>query len=330
VRAIVFDQPGQPEDVLVLQDLSRPVPAQGDVLVRMIASPVNPSDLLYIRGQYGLKPKLPAIPGFEGVGIVVESGGGLLGWLRKGQRVAVLNEGGNWAEYTVVSARRVIPVPKDISTDHAATFFVNPATALVMTRELLRIPPGEWLLQTAAGSEVGKMIIRLGKRYRFRTINVVRRREQIDELKRLGADAVICDSDGSLADQVRSITGSGGVRFAVDPVGGETGTQVVASLSAGGRAVLYGLLSGKPISVDPRLLISGSKRIEGFWLADYMKNLPIVRILRLIRRVRRLIRDGVLATDIAISYPLEKIQDAVQHAAAPGKGGKVLLRIAEE
>jgi NADPH:quinone reductase-like Zn-dependent oxidoreductase len=296
----------------------------------MIASPVNPSDLLYISGQYGLKPKLPAIPGFEGVGIVVENGGGLLGWLRKGQRVAVLNEGGNWAEYTVVSARRVIPVPRDISTDHAATFFVNPATALVMTRELLRIPPGEWLLQTAAGSEVGKMIIRLGKRYRFRTINVVRRREQIDELKRLGADAVICDSDGSLPDQVRSIAGSGGVRFAIDPVGGETGTQVVACLSPGGRAVFYGLLSGKPISVDPRLLISGSKRIEGFWLADYMKSLPIVRILRLIRRVRRLIREGVLATDIAISYPLEKIQDAVLHAAAPGKGGKVLLRIAEE
>jgi NADPH:quinone reductase-like Zn-dependent oxidoreductase len=114
----------------------------------------------------------------------------------------------------------------------------------------------------------------------------------------------------------------------MDPVGGETGGQVVASLAAGGRAVVYGALSGQPISVDPRVLITGSKQIEGFWLADWAQAQSIPRMLRVIRRVRSLMREGVISTAVAESYPLERVHDAVRHATAPGKGGKVLLRIA--
>jgi NADPH:quinone reductase-like Zn-dependent oxidoreductase len=296
----------------------------------MLASPVNPSDLMYVAGRYGVKPATPATPGFEGVGVVEANGGGLLGWLRKGKRVAVLNDRiGNWAEYTVAPARRVIPVPADIPDDQAAAFFVNPATAWVITRSVLRVPPGSWLLQTAAGSALGKMVIRLGRRFGFRTLNVVRRREQVDELKQLGADSVIVEADGPLSDQVRAATGDPGVPFAMDSVGGDTGRQVVESLAAGGRAILYGLLSGQPVTIDPRFLITGSKRVEGFWLADHMRRLSIPKTLLLIRRVRGLMRVGVLTSDIAASYPLDRVRDAVRHAAAPGKGGKVLLRISD-
>ncbi len=200
MKRAIFDQPGPPADVLRVQDdVPAPQPARGEVLVRMLASPINPSDLMYIAGKYGMKPHLPATPGFEGVGVVEGSGGGILGWLRKGKRVAVINDRiGNWAEYTVTKSRQVIPVPDDISDELAATFFVNPATAIVMTQDVLRVPPGEWLLQSAAGGELGKMVIRLGKKYGFRTLNVVRRREQVEELKQLGADAVIVESDGPL------------------------------------------------------------------------------------------------------------------------------------
>ena len=330
MRAVVFDQPGPPEDVLHVRDVPRPAPGRGEVLVRMLASPINPSDLMYVGGRYGLTPRLPATPGFEGVGVVEAAGGGILGWLRKGRRVAVLYDRvGNWAEYTVIPARRVIPIPDDIPDDQAAAFFVNPATAWAITRRVLRVPAGEWLLQTAAGSALGRMVIRLGRRYGFRTVNVVRRREQIDELKRLGADAVIVDADGPLPEQVRAATGTDGVRYAMDPVGGETATQVIAALTGGGRAVIYGALSGEPMTVDPRFLITGSKRVEGFWLADWAKTLSVPQTLRLIRRVRGLMREGVVTTEVAASYPLEKVRDAVRHAAAPGKGGKVLLWIAD-
>ena len=174
-------------------------------------------------------------------------GHGLLAWRVKGRRVAVLNsKGGNWAEQVVIPARQAIPVPADLPDEQAAAFFVNPASALVMTQYVLRVPRGAWLLQTAAGSALGRMVIRLGKVYGFRTINVVRRREQVQELLQAGADAVVCTADESLADRVRELTGGEGVRFALDAVGGATGTQVIQALGRGGRLLLYGTLAGEP------------------------------------------------------------------------------------
>lgn len=308
-------------------DVPAPEPGRGEVLVRMLASPINPSDLMYVSGRYGLKPHLPATPGFEGVGIVEGNGGGMLGWLRNGKRVAVINDRiGNWAEYTITKARQVVPVPDDLSDEQAATFFVNPATAIIMTREVLRVPGGAWLLQSAAGGELGKMVIRLGKRFGFRTLNVVRRREQVEELKALGADAVIVESDGLLPEQVAKAAPEG-VRFAIDPVGGATGSAVIASLATGGRCLLYGSLSDEPVSLHPRLAIGHGLRVEGFWLGAWAKEQGVLAMLRLFRQVRALMREGVLQSKFAATYPLEEVRKAVEHAAAPGKGGKVLLKI---
>lgn len=328
MKRVIFDQPGRPADVLRVQDdVPAPQPARGEVLVRMLASPINPSDLMYIAGKYGMKPQLPATPGFEGVGVVEASGGGFLGSLRKGKRVAVINDRiGNWAEYTITKSRQVIPVPDDISDELAATFFVNPATAIVMTQDVLRVPSGDWLLQSAAGGELGKMVIRLGKKYGFRTLNVVRRREQVEELKALGADAVIVEFDGPLPEQVQKIA-SGGVRYAIDPVGGKTGSEVIASLGYGGRCLLYGSLTDEPISLHPRLAIGNSLQVEGFWLGAWAKQQGVLTMLKLFRRVRAHMREGILQSTFAATYPLEEVKKAVEHAAAPGKGGKVLLKI---
>ncbi|HET6575046.1 MAG TPA: zinc-dependent alcohol dehydrogenase family protein [Fimbriiglobus sp.] len=330
MKAVVFDRPGPPDEVLAVRDVPTPTPRRGEVRVRMLASPVNPSDLLYVRGSYTVAPKLPATPGFEGVGVVESSGGGLLGRFLVGRRVVVMNDRtGNWAEYAVASAKQCIPVPSELADEQAATFFVNPATALAITRHVLNVPPGEWLLQTAAGSALGKMVIRLGKESGFRTVNVVRRREQIDELKNLGADHVLCDADGPLPEQVKKLV-PGGVRYAMDAVGGATGSQVVECLSSDGRLVVYGTLSGEPIALDPRTVIGGSLRIEGFWLGHWAKSRSLPKKLRLIRQIRGLIRSGVLASDVAATYPLDRVTEAVRKADAPAKGGKVLLTIAGE
>jgi NADPH2:quinone reductase len=328
MKRVVFDRPGPPAEVLrVEDDVPAPEPHRGEVLVRMLASPINPSDLMYVAGKYGMKPRLPATPGFEGVGVVEASGGGVLGWLRKGKRVAVINDRiGNWGEYTITKARQVVPVPDDISDEQAATFFVNPATAVIMTRQVLRVGRGEWLLQSAAGGELGKMVIRLAKKDGFRTINVVRRREQVAELKKLGADEVIVESDGALPDQVARIA-SGGVYHAIDPVGGATGSAVLASLAPGGRCLLYGSLTDEPVSLHPRLAIGNSVRVEGFWLGAWARQQGVLAMLKLFRQVRALMREGVLQSTFAATYPLEEVKKAVEHAAAPGKGGKVLLRI---
>lgn len=328
MKAVQFDRHGDPAEVLSVRDLPTPVPARGEVLVRMLASPVNPSDLMYVAGQYMFTAtEWPATPGFEGLGVVAASGGGVLGWLRKGKRVAVLNDRrGNWGEYAVTTARQVIPVPADIPDAQAASYFVNPATALVMTQSVLKVPAGAWLLQSAAGSELGKMIIRLGKKLGFKTMNVVRRREQVEELKKLGADVVLVESDGPLAEQVKRHVADG-VKYAIDPVGGATGSGVVQSLAAGGTCLLYGTLSGEPLRLEARQLMAGDKCVRGFWLGDWAKRQGVLTMLRLIRRIRGLMREGVLTTEVAAEYPLDRVVDAVRHAASPARGGKVLLRI---
>jgi NADPH2:quinone reductase len=328
MKAVVFEHFGDPAEVLQVKELPVPEPGPGQVRVRMIASPINPSDLLVVRGEYGRKPNLPATPGFEGVGVVEASGGGFLGRLVMGRRVAVLNgAGGNWREHVVVPARQAVRLPASIPDEQAAAFFVNPATAAIMTRSLLKVPSGAWLLQTAAGSALGRMVIRLGKHYGFRTINVVRRREQGEELLRAGADAVICTSDESIPERVQALTGGDGVKYALDAVGGDTTLEVIKALGAHGRLLVYGTLAMAPMALDTRLLMTGQKRVEGFWLSEWTREQRPLTMLMLFRTIKRLMRAGVLTSDVGATFPLDDIQAAVRAAAQPGRQGKVLLRM---
>jgi NADPH:quinone reductase-like Zn-dependent oxidoreductase len=327
MKAVVLEKFGDPEQVLEVRDVPEPEVGKGQVRVRMLASPINPSDLLMVRGQYGRQPRLPATPGFEGVG-VVEAGSGLLARRVMGRRVAVLNSGGgNWQEKVVLPARQTVPVPGELTDEQAATFFVNPASALVMTRHLLRVPAGAWLLQTAAGSALGRMVIRLGQRHGFRTLNVVRRREQAEELLRLGGTAAVATNEESLFEKVQALTGGEGVRYAIDAVGGATGTEVLRCLGRGGRLVVYGTLAGEPITIDPRVLLVGQKRVEGFWLSEWVRDQGVLKMLLLFRRIGKLLREGVLSSEVGASFPLGEVRAAVRQAAAPGRQGKVLLRI---
>jgi NADPH:quinone reductase-like Zn-dependent oxidoreductase len=328
MKAIEFERFGEPSEVLHPAELPVPVPGWNEVLVRMIASPINPSDILTVEGRYGVVPPLPAVPGYEGVGIVEKAGPGLIGRFLVGKRVAVLNQkGGNWAEYAVVPAIRAIPVSADIPDAQVASFFVNPATVLAMARHVLRVPKGAWLLQSAAGSTLGRMMIKLGKHDRFKTLNIVRRHEAIDELKALGADAVICSADGPIDEQVRRVVGGDGVLYAIDPVGGDTGTGVFNALATGGKMLVYGTLEEAPLRIDPRKMIAGKRVVEGFYLGHWAAERPKVKMLLLFREIADLIRKGVLDTELGREYPLEAIGDAVREAGSVGRHGKILLRI---
>lgn len=335
MRAVVFESFGEPGEVLRVRDVAEPEPGRGQVRVRMLASPVNPSDLMTVRGAYGQRPELPATPGYEGVGIVEASGGGLMGRFLVGRRVAVLNRaGGNWAEKAVVPANQCVPLPADIPTEQAAMFFVNPMTAYVMTRKVLKVPRGEWLLQSAAGSSLGKMVIRLARHEGFRTINVVRRAGQVEELKAVGAeDVAVYDGDADdpqvLVDQVYQFTRRKMVLYAIDPVGGRTGTAMIRCLGDGGRMLAFGTLSPEPTAFDPRDLLTHGIWIEGFWLARWMAAAPLPKRLATVRKVAGLMRAGVLVNDVGQAFSLDEVAEAVRHSEARGRGGKAWLRIAE-
>ncbi|WP_339730244.1 zinc-dependent alcohol dehydrogenase family protein [uncultured Gimesia sp.] len=336
MREIRFEQFGEPADVLKICEVEEPIAKAGEVLVRMQASPVNPSDLLNIRGGYSTRPTLPATPGFEGVGTVEASGGGLRGALFKGKRVIVLNrQTGNWAEKVAVSSQFVIPVSAKLSLEEAATFFVNPATAYILVKQLLRIQKKQWLLQTAAASSVGKMIIRLGNHYGFPTLNVVRRHEQADQLKQLGAKHVIVfnaehDNERILIDQIRKIIGNAPLQYAIDPVGGTTASSIIKVLGERARLILYGSLENAPVDFLSRELIRNGASVEGFWLARQMEAMSLLTKIKLISTLTRLIRTGVLATEIGAMFPLNQIAQAVTEAERTGRSGKVLLSLQDD
>ena len=303
MKAVRFETTGEPADVLHCGSAQVRAPGPGEVRVRMLASPVNPSDMMFIRGVYHLKPSCPQSPGFEGTGVIEATGGGLRGKLLRGKRAVVMNSnGGNWAEQTVVPASQVIPVSSDLSDDQAATFMVNPATAWIMTREVLQIPRGQWLLQTAAGSQLGHMIARLGKSTGFKTISVIRRDAHVDSLRDAGSDEVIVwdassESVDELSEKIATITGADGLRYAIDPIGGSTASAVVDCLGHGAKMLLFGTLTGQPIEFSPRAIMRQDASISGFWLGNFMAKKSMLFKLRLIRRITKLIQAGVFGDE---------------------------------
>src|SRR5262249_15726950 len=153
-------------------------------------------------------------------------------------------------------------------------------------------------LQSAAGSELGRMIIRLAKHDGVRTLNVVRRREAVAELERLGADAVIVSTEGPIDEQARKIVGPEGVRYAIDPVVGGTGTQMDQGVGGEGRMLVYGSLTGEPIRVgaDPRFILAGRRILEVFWLAYWFPRLDETARRQVIQEIITLMREGILVT----------------------------------
>lgn len=212
---------------------------------------------------------------------------------------------------------------------------INPATAILMVRHVLAVPRGEWLLQSAASGELGRMIIRLAKHDGIRTINVVRRREAAQELTDLGADAVIVSGEAPIDDQVRTIVGPQGVGFAIDPLAGQIGTEIFRSLSEDGHMLVYGSLTGQGISVgdDPRLTLSGRRILEVYWLGYWLPRLdnsgffPADRpaIPELIDEIAGLIRAGILNTSPGKKFALDDVRAAVTESETVAHSGKAFL-----
>ena len=324
MQSVRFHEFGDPQEVMRVEDVPRPEAGAGEVLVRMRARPINPSDLLTVRGLYGALPVPPATPGLEGVGEVAEVGEGVT-HLRTGQRVIPLGVAGTWAEYVVAPAAQLIPVPEGISDQTAAQFVVNPLTAWIMCVEELQLKPGEWLLQTAAGSTLGRVVLQIARQRGFKTVNVVRRREQAEELLALGADACVSTDDEYIAERVREIVGKEGVRKAIDAVGGETGAAVMSALGRGGVMLVYGLLSAQPMPVDGGRMIFMTTTLRGFWLGDWMRSAPPERQQATVGEMLRSMATHEIVPPVEAEYPLSEVLAAAAHSERPGRSGKVLL-----
>jgi NADPH:quinone reductase-like Zn-dependent oxidoreductase len=323
MRALQFTTLGNAEDVLTLADLPTPTPAAGEVLIRVEARPINPSDIMFTRGLYGIRPQLPSGAGFEGAGKIEAVGEGIE--LPVGTRVSFSSaHAGTWAAYACVPARQVIPVPATMPPEVACQLFVNPFTAWAILYEC-KLQPGEWLLQTAGASAFGKLVIQLAKRQGIKTISTVRRAEGIAELKALGADEVIDTSTENLPKRVKEITGGQYVRRAIDAVGGPAGAEVLKCLSHDGVLYVYGLLSLQDIPLNSGLLIFKNITIKGFWLTDWLAKADKDARNAVRKQVIELLAGGELKAPVEATYDLADFKQALAHDARPGRLGKIVL-----
>ena len=324
MRAIRFEQFGPPAEVLRLAELPTPEPGPGQARLRLTHRPINPSDLLTVSGEYGRLPNLPATPGFEAVGRVEAMGEGVRG-LAVGARVVPLSAGGTWCESVIADASMLVPVPDDVSDDAAAQFIVNPVTAWVMLEEELKLQPGDWVVQTAAGSTLGRLVIQLGRLRGYRTINFVRRPEQVDELLALGADAAIATTDGDVTERVRQLTGGRGATAALDAVGGETGALALRALRSGGTMLVYGMLGNEPLPLHNGEMLFRGLTARGFWLSQWFRQTPPAQVAGTLGTLMGLIAGGKLVPPVEAEYDLADFRAAIAHAERPGRRGKVLL-----
>ncbi|ARF60329.1 MULTISPECIES: zinc-dependent alcohol dehydrogenase family protein [Streptomyces] len=332
MRQIVFARYGDPADVLALAHRPAPEPGPRQVRVRMLARPVNPSDLLLVEGRYGrpasfapgLHPdgvRTAAAVGFEGVGVVDRAGPDAHHSV--GTRVAVSAQG-TWAEYVVADHRDAHPVPPGLSDAAACRLTVNPVTANLMLEDLA-LEPKDLVLFTAAASSVARMMIRLAHSRGARCIGLVRDLRHRRPLMEAGAFAVLCEDEPDLERQLSNIATTSGIRAVVDAVGGPVADLSLRALCPHGRFVSYGLLSGLPVTVRPEDLVFRGITMTGFWLPERLSRLTPAQVTDALARAAVQLADGTIDVPRAETFDLSDFQAAVRHSREPGHLSKAVL-----
>lgn len=322
-KSIVFHEFGSPESVLSLVEEAVPEPRAGEILIRVEASPINPADLNIIEGKYPKRPELPAVPGMEGAGVIARVGPEVPGF-SVGDRVLVPHGIGAWREYVTVPASAVFSIPSDIPAFQAAMLKINPPTAWRMLHDFVKLQPGDWVLQNAANSGVGRAVIVMAKGMGVHTVNVVRRPELIPELRTLGADAVFVDSD-QLVQQIGDVATLGRVRLALNAIGGESALRLANALSREGVLVTYGAMGRQPMRIPNGLLIFKNLVWTGFWITAWYKHATQDETFEMFGSILPLFESGALTVPVAATYPLDQFREAIRHASAEGRGGKILF-----
>jgi NADPH:quinone reductase-like Zn-dependent oxidoreductase len=310
---------------LVIESVPLPEPGPGEVLVKMAASPINPSDLALISGKSPVQA-WPQTPGLEGSGTVVKAGRGILPSLRMGRRVACFpntGDGGTWAEYMKTSATRTVTLPGKISMEQGAMMLVNPMTAMAFIH-LARRGGHRAIVNNAAASNLGRMLIRLAGLYAIPVISIVRKEAQVLELREMGASYVLNSTAPGYEAELRKLSGELGATLILDAITGEGTQQLLNAAPDHATLVAYARLSGEPLRADPADLILHGKKIEGFQLGKWLITKSLFFKLGFIQKVRHQI-PTTLGSRISRTFPLEKVNDAISLYRADMSGGKILL-----
>src|SRR5437764_11582786 len=270
IKAIVYERHGNPAEVLQIKTEPWPEPAGDEAIVAMRAAPINPADINAIEGKYPGRREVPAVPGFEGAGVVVEVGANV-STIVKGALVILPHNIGTWREALAVEASDLVAVPPEIEPVHAAMLKINPMTAWRLLHDYVDLARGDWLIQNAANSAAGRAVIQIARELGFKTVNVVRRAELIDELRAEGGDVVLVDGE-KLRDEVKDATGAASIRLGLNDVGGNSALHLANSLRPGSTLVTLGAMSLQPLKIPNGLLIFKDLRFRGIWINKWYDN----------------------------------------------------------
>ncbi|QDI91807.1 alcohol dehydrogenase [Salicibibacter halophilus] len=324
-KCLKFTEFGDPQEVLKVEYKDIQSPKENEVLVRMVARPINPSDLIPIRGAYSHRISLPNIPGYEGVGIVEDVGSSVSQSL-VGRRVLPLRGEGTWQEFVKTSADYTVTIPKSIDDFTAAQMYINPITAWVICTQELRLRPDDVLLVNACGSSIGYFFAQLSKVLGFRLIAITRNDKYSKGLLRLGASCVINTSINPLHETVMNLTDGIGANAAIDSIGGSAGNDLAFCVRPEGTFLTLGLLSG--IQVDwARISNETNVKAKLFHLRHWNKRVSASAWQKTFNDLITLVKDKKLRLMRPNScYSLSEIQEAVRIVeSSEGNQGKVIL-----
>jgi len=313
---------GKPADVLSLNERPRPRPVKSEILLEMLAAPVNPADLNVIEGKYGELPELPATVGNEGVGRVIGLGPGTNGF-SVGDLVLPMRRG-TWTQFMLADAATAIRLPRQMNVFQAAMLTINPMSAWGMLNSFVRLQRGDWVVQNAANSAVGRCVIQIARSRGWKTLNVVRRSDVMEELKALGADEVVLEGR-DLREISAELCGARRPRLGLNAVGGASALNLANALSDFGVLVTYGAMARQPLKIPNGLLIFRNLEFKGFWASRWLRSLPRARASKTWDSLATLFMKGKLRVAIHRVFPLSELLSAVREAASEKRNGKVLL-----
>ncbi len=312
---------------LELASIAVPQPGPGQVLIKVRLGSVNPSDIAFVKGVYGQPREKGKPAGFEGVGDVVATGSGFMARRLEGKRVAFAsgpNGTRSWAQFAVADAITCIPLRGDVRDEDGAAMIVNPLTALAMF-DIVKQSGAKAFVLTAGASQLCKLLIGIARDEGYRAIAIVRRDEQIPLLTGLGAAHVLNaeadDYETSLAEAMTQEK----PRILLDAVTGRQASHIFHVMPNRARWVIYGRLDlERPHIEEPGQMIFMQKRIEGFWLTEWMRRAPMLRKLATIRAAQKRFASGAWKTDVTAKIPLNEVMDRlVEELAKPN--GKVFI-----
>jgi trans-2-enoyl-CoA reductase len=323
IAVAIYEAHGNPAEVLRVEERPWPVPAADEVVVEMRAAPVNPADINAIEGKYPVRPPLPATPGMEGAGVVVELGSDVRD-VSLGDQVILPHNFGSWRQACAVKAEKLVVAPPEIEPIQAAMLKVNPITAWRMLHDFVPLQPGDWFIQNAANSAAGRAAIQIGRDLGFKSINLVRREELIDELRAEGADVVLVDNE-TVRDRVAEATGGAPIRLALNCVGGESAVRMAKVLAPDSTLVTYGAMSLQAMKIPNGLLIFKNLNFRGIWVNKWYDRATPDERRDTFAPLFDMAKRGLLRTKVEKVYPLREAKAAVTHAMQDKRGGKIVF-----